>query len=190
MRYGYWSPEAKSLNLPSYRAIFIFLSAIPLEVIHEFLRMRIEQKPENPSPLSIRQLMRELKEGIKIAISQRKRTLCYLKTVVADDKCELYEKNVYLFDQSLYKVFEIYLEYFQNWVLLNQNQFQKNLMDDEWKFCNYAINDINGGKVLVEKTFSAILSKLLNVIGERLLERIDDLSQLAVQKDKDDVNKK
>lgn len=43
--------------------MFLFLSGVPLEVIKEYLQMRLEQKPENPSPLSVRQLMRELKEG-------------------------------------------------------------------------------------------------------------------------------
>lgn len=64
IRYGSWSPEAKNLDLPSYRSMFFFLSGVPLEVIKEYLQMRLEQKPENPSPLSVRQLMRELKEGI------------------------------------------------------------------------------------------------------------------------------
>lgn len=188
-RYGFWSPEAQSLNLPSYRAIFLFISAIPLEVIHEFLRMRVEQKPKNPSPLSIRQLMRELKEGIKIALSQRKRTISYLRTAV-HDRCVMYEKNINSFDASLYSVFEIYLEYFQKWVLLNQNTFQKNLLEDEWRFCCSVVDDIKGGKVLVEKTFSAILCTLLNVIGERLLERIHDISQDARRKENDELNKK
>jgi hypothetical protein len=34
----------------------LFLSRIPLEMIHEFLRMRLEQKPKQPSVLSIRQV--------------------------------------------------------------------------------------------------------------------------------------
>lgn len=55
-RYGFWSCEAQSLGLPSYRAAFLFLSRIPLEMIHEFLRMRLEQKPNQPSVLSIRQV--------------------------------------------------------------------------------------------------------------------------------------
>lgn len=59
-RYGFWSPEAQSLGLPSYRAAFLFLSRIPLEMIHEFLRMRLEQKPNQPSVLSIRQVGKTL----------------------------------------------------------------------------------------------------------------------------------
>lgn len=55
-KYGYWSKEAQELGLPSYKSAFLFLSVVPLEVIHEFLRMRLEQKPDKPSPLSIRQV--------------------------------------------------------------------------------------------------------------------------------------
>lgn len=55
-RYGACSPEAQALNLPSYKSAFLFLSVVPLEVIYEFLRMRLEQKPDKPSPLSIRQV--------------------------------------------------------------------------------------------------------------------------------------
>lgn len=56
-RYGAWSPEAQELGLPSYKPAFLFLSVVPLEVIHEFLRMRLEQKPDKPSPLSLRQVI-------------------------------------------------------------------------------------------------------------------------------------
>lgn len=55
-RYGVWSLEAKSLGLPSYVPAFVFLSLIPLEVIHEFLRMRLETRPTKPNPLSLEQV--------------------------------------------------------------------------------------------------------------------------------------
>lgn len=55
-KYGVWSSEAKSLGLPSYIPAFIFLSLIPLEVIHEFLRMRLETRPTKPNPLSLEQV--------------------------------------------------------------------------------------------------------------------------------------
>lgn len=70
-RYGCWSPEYEALDLPSYRTLFIFLATVPLEVLHEYLLMRLEQKPTNPSALSIRQLMRELKQGLLKAMQER-----------------------------------------------------------------------------------------------------------------------
>lgn len=57
LRYGYWSQESEELNLPSYRATFIFLSRIPLDLIHAYLRMRLETRPEKPSIMSIRQVI-------------------------------------------------------------------------------------------------------------------------------------
>ncbi len=60
-RYGAWSPEHKELNLPQYRTLYFFLCRIPLDVIRESLCIRLEQKPAEPSALSIRQLMQEFK---------------------------------------------------------------------------------------------------------------------------------
>lgn len=70
-RFGVWSPEAKSMGLPSYRTIFLFLALVALEVVHAYLIMRIEQKPEKPSPLSVKQLMRELREGLQVTLYER-----------------------------------------------------------------------------------------------------------------------
>lgn len=55
-RYGVWCDEAASLNLPSYIPAFVFLSVMPLEVMHEYLRMRLETKPITPNPLSLEQV--------------------------------------------------------------------------------------------------------------------------------------
>lgn len=70
-RFGAWSPETKLMDLPSYRTMFLFLALVPLEIVNEYLLMRLEQKPEKPSPLSVRQLMRELKEGLQVALHER-----------------------------------------------------------------------------------------------------------------------
>lgn len=62
-RYGVWSPEFQLLNLPSYRTLYLFLCRMPMDVIRESLCIRLEQKPAEPSALSIRQLMQEFKES-------------------------------------------------------------------------------------------------------------------------------
>lgn len=151
--------------------------------------MRIEQKPDNPSPLSIRQLMRELKEGIKIAILQRERTIRYIETAVGENYAS-YDKNIAAFDSSLQSLFEIYLEYFEKWALLHQNSYQKNLLEDEWKFCSLVVGNITDGKVVADKTFCTILCTLLNVIGERLLGRIDEFVLDVQSKERDDINRR
>lgn len=60
-RYGAWSPEFASLKLPQYRTLYLFLCRMPMDVIRESLCIRLEQKPIEPSALSIRQLMQEFK---------------------------------------------------------------------------------------------------------------------------------
>jgi MEKK4 N-terminal len=48
-RYGIWSPEFRSLNLPQYRSLYLFLCRIPLDVIREALSIRLAEKPSEPS---------------------------------------------------------------------------------------------------------------------------------------------
>lgn len=60
-RYGVWSSEFQSLKLPQYRTLYLFLCRMPMDVIRESLCIRLEQKPNEPSVLSIRQLMQEFK---------------------------------------------------------------------------------------------------------------------------------
>ena len=55
---GTWSTDFAELGLPSFKPMYLFLVRIPLDVVHECLRLRLEQrKPEtDPSPLSVRQV--------------------------------------------------------------------------------------------------------------------------------------
>ena len=55
-QFGVWNPEFVRMNLPSFRAPFLFLCRVPLDVIHECRKIRLEQKPHEPSELSIRQV--------------------------------------------------------------------------------------------------------------------------------------
>lgn len=176
-RYGVWSPEAKALGLPSYKSSFLFLSAVPLEVIHEFLLMRVEQKPVNPSPLSVRQLMRELKEGLKMATVQRQRFIEHIDTVLigTNESKDTFKKNMDAFDDSLRQVFSDYLEYLEQWALLQHDSFQKSLLEEEWKFSCEIVTHIPGGSKMLGYKFCTILATMINSFGERLIERIDEL---------------
>lgn len=130
----------------------MFLSRVPLDVVHEFLRMRLEQKPEQPSPLSVRQLMRELREGLRIACIHRDRFAAHSCAAVVNnnDSCEnLFQENVKDFDESLKAVFEVYLDYLQQWVdMVQHDSFHKNLIMDEWMFVkSIAGNILNGYEI-------------------------------------------
>ncbi|EEZ98383.1 mitogen-activated protein kinase kinase kinase 4 [Tribolium castaneum] len=176
-RFGYFSPEAKALNLPSYRAIFLFLAAIPLKMIHEFLKMRLEQKPEKPSPLSVRQLMRELKEGLKVATQQKEKILKYIDGAISDSKKpnDVFEEKMRDYNECMLRVFSDYLDYLEQWALLHHETFQKNLLEEEWHFSCNVIKYIPGGSELLGKKFVFILCSILKSVAERLHDRIEDV---------------
>lgn len=108
-RYGAWSVEAQELNLPSYVPAFIFLSLIPLEVIHEYLRMRLENKPLKPNPLSLEQLMKELREGLTLALIHRDRFNKHISTALYDKDVEMERYMLILseFDNTVKSVLEV-----------------------------------------------------------------------------------
>ena len=55
--HGEWCQEFRRMGLPSFRPTYLFLVRVPLDVVHECLRLRLEQRPQgDPSFLSIRQV--------------------------------------------------------------------------------------------------------------------------------------
>ncbi|XP_017881304.1 mitogen-activated protein kinase kinase kinase 4 [Ceratina calcarata] len=178
-RYGAWSPEARVLNLPSYRAAFVFLSRVPLDVVHEFLRMRLEQKPVQPSPLSVRQLMRELREGLKIACIHRDRFAAHTCAAIASENCEnLFLQCVKDFDESLKAVFEVYLDYLQQWVeMVQHDSFHKNLIMDEWIFVKSIAGDVLNGYEIAGAKFCAIAKTMIQQVNEFLNERPREIQE-------------
>ncbi|XP_031337464.1 mitogen-activated protein kinase kinase kinase 4 isoform X2 [Photinus pyralis] len=175
IRYGCWSPEAKALQLPSYKSLFLFLASVPLKVIREFLCMRLEQKPDNPSPLSVRQLLRELKEGIRIATQYKERVVGYTEAALSDIQTnDLVNTHLEKYNSSLLLVFELYLDYVKQWALLQHDTFQKSLLEDEWNFCCDIVQFIPDASQAAGKQFCNILNLMLESIGERLLRRIEE----------------
>ncbi|XP_049820436.1 mitogen-activated protein kinase kinase kinase 4 isoform X2 [Aethina tumida] len=177
-RYGSHSPEARALNLPSYRSSFIFLAQIPLEVIHAYLMMRLEQKPDNPSPLSMRQLMRELKDGLTIATSERERIIGYVKVAIegTNESADDYLKKMDVFDNCTLKVFGDYLEYLKKYTLEHAHtSFQKKFLEDEYDFARNLVQYIPKASESMGETFDNILVSILKGIENRFIKRIDDL---------------
>ncbi|XP_046391955.1 mitogen-activated protein kinase kinase kinase 4 isoform X2 [Ischnura elegans] len=184
LRHGYWCPEAQDTGLPSYIAAFLFICRIPLDVIHAYMQIRCQQKPKDPSVLSIRQLMREFREGLQIAVLQRQRYLHLIRTALWNAEPEIlrsFEDGVNGFDISMKNVLEAYLEYLQQWVLMVQQEsllistYQKNLLEEEWLFVKSTCPHIPGGEALAGNSFCQMAKGMLRTIGEYLNSEIDDL---------------
>lgn len=55
-RYGPWIPRFGKMELPPFYATFIFLASVSLQMMRECLKLRLEQMPEKPSRLSIKEV--------------------------------------------------------------------------------------------------------------------------------------
>nr|WAK98091.1 mitogen-activated protein kinase kinase kinase 4 [Colaphellus bowringi] len=176
-RYGAWSPEAESLDLPSYRALFILLSSVPLKVVHEYLLMRLEQKPKNPSPLCMRQLMRELKEGLKVAIKERQRTCRYIEAAISGTETDLmqFQERLERFDCCLKQVFTDFLDYLEQWVFFDKCRFKKVLFEDEYAFSMFVCQHVPDVKEMVGSKFAFLSGTILQRIGKTLISTIEEI---------------
>ena len=129
------------MNLPSFRAVYLFLCRVPRDIILECLKIRLEQKPLEPSELSIRQLMRECKEALRwwewndqlllynsvfrLAVSERQKYITRVRAAVYDqekDKSFLdsFEQDMEDFDDYLTRTLDVYLEYLRSFVTMIQ----------------------------------------------------------------------
>ncbi|XP_034488775.1 mitogen-activated protein kinase kinase kinase 4 isoform X1 [Drosophila innubila] len=178
--YGYWSEEAQSINLPSYIPTFVFLSGIPLQFMHEFLRMRLETRPVRPNPLSLEQLMKELREGLTLALTHRERYQRHITTALAENESELisYINILNQYDATVRKTFELYLDYIDQLVLVAVPETnQKSVLEKEWMFTKLISPMIKGMHTLASQKFCGIISKLLRSISKRLVQRSGELDE-------------
>lgn len=183
-RFGHSSNEFKSLNLPTYIPIFVFLSGVPLQFMHEFLRMRLETRPMRPNPLSLQQLMKELREGLTLALTHRQRYHRHITTALALEYEEELEHRLGImheYDVTVRKAFELYLDYIDQFVLsvAAQNN-QKAALEREWMFTKLISPMITGMHVVAAQKFATIIRNLLRAITKRLIERAKELdTQIA-----------
>ncbi|ETN66892.1 mitogen-activated protein kinase kinase kinase [Anopheles darlingi] len=177
-RYGAWSEEAKELNLPSYVSAFLFLSLIPLEVIHEFLKMRLETCPKQPNPLSLEQHIKELKEGLTLAMIHRERFQKHVNTALYDREQELdkYMHEMELFDETVRKIFELYLDLGERWILETvPESHQKAALDEEWRFTKLICPMIPRQHGPAAKRYCSIVERILERTGSDMMRQLKDL---------------
>lgn len=176
-RYGYFCPHTQDMNLPSYKAVFLFLSIVPIRILNEFIRMKLERKPAKPSPLSIRQLMREIKEGISCCAVHRLRMTRQLKMLEGpDNDLDRFYQILDDFDKNFTLCFEVYLDYLEQFSLMIQNEsYQKNAIEDEWAWVKEIIPAFPAIKDYVGDKFAAIVGSMLKCTITSLNNRIEEL---------------
>ncbi|ETE69920.1 Mitogen-activated protein kinase kinase kinase 4, partial [Ophiophagus hannah] len=160
--------ELKSMDLPSFEPAFLVLCRVLLNVIHECLKLRLEQRPAGkPSLLSIKQLVRECREVLKGGLLMKQYYQFMLREVVDDlqDHC-----NIDSFEKDLHKMLMVYVNYMRNWIEMLQQLPQashslKNLLEEEWNFTKEIAPYIRGGEAEAGKLFCDIAGVLLKSTG-------------------------
>ncbi|XP_028324453.1 mitogen-activated protein kinase kinase kinase 4 isoform X3 [Gouania willdenowi] len=162
------------MDLPSFRPAFLVLCRVLLNVIHECLKLRLEQRPAGePSLLSIKQLVRECKEVLKGGLLMKQYYQYMLRDVVTDAQGLQTNANIDEFEEDLHKMLVVYFDYMHSWIQMLQQLPQashslKNLLEEEWNFTKVITPYIRGGEAQSGKLFCDIAGMLLKSTGEFL----------------------
>ncbi|KAK7902164.1 hypothetical protein WMY93_018933 [Mugilogobius chulae] len=166
--------DLQDMNLPSFRPAFLVLCRVLLNVIHECLKLRLEQRPAGePSLLSIKQLVRECKEVLKGGLLMKQYYQFMLRGVVTDAQGLQTNANIDEFEEDLHKMLVVYFDYMHSWIQMLQQLPQashslKNLLEEEWHFTKVITPYIRGGEAQSGKLFCDIAGMLLKSTGEFL----------------------
>uniref|UniRef100_F7IHX6 Mitogen-activated protein kinase kinase kinase 4 n=1 Tax=Callithrix jacchus TaxID=9483 RepID=F7IHX6_CALJA len=164
--------ELKAMDLPSFEPAFLVLCRVLLNVIHECLKLRLEQRPAGePSLLSIKQLVRECKEVLKGGLLMKQYYQFMLQEVLED--LEKPDCNIDAFEEDLHKMLMVYFDYMRSWIQMLQQLPQashslKNLLEEEWNFTKEITHYIRGGEAQAGKLFCDIAGMLLKSTGSFL----------------------
>ncbi|XP_020664640.3 mitogen-activated protein kinase kinase kinase 4 isoform X2 [Pogona vitticeps] len=164
--------ELRSMDLPSFEPAFLVLCRVLLNVIHECLKLRLEQRPAGePSLLSIKQLVRECKEVLKGGLLMKQYYQFMLREVL--DDLQKNNCNIDSFEEDLHKMLMVYFDYMRSWIQMLQQLPQashslKNLLEEEWNFTKEITPYIRGGEAQAGKLFCDIAGVLLKSTGSFL----------------------
>ncbi|KAF7686951.1 mitogen-activated protein kinase kinase kinase 4 isoform X1 [Silurus meridionalis] len=166
--------ELKNMDLPSFHPAFLVLCRVLLNVIHECLKLRLEQRPAGkPSLLSIKQLVRECKEVLKGGLLMKQYYQFMLRGIISDSQGLQTKANIDEFEEDLHEMLEVYFGYMRSWIEMLQQLPQashslKNLLEEEWNFTKVITPYIRGGEAQSGKLFCDIAGMLLRSTGDFL----------------------
>ncbi|XP_071480035.1 mitogen-activated protein kinase kinase kinase 4-like [Diadema antillarum] len=181
--HGTWSKEFQEMNLPSFMPAYLFLVRIPLDVMHECLRFRLEHKPAaDPSRHSIQQLIRECKEviGACTHVKQYYHDMVSAVTLGDSRAQEHVDNDIEEYESDLQEMLQVYFEYVHSRMLMLQRLPQasmslKNVLEEEWTFAKEMCPFVRAGEAQAGKRFCIMASNLLQSTFEYLEEKVDDV---------------
>ncbi|CAL4229454.1 unnamed protein product, partial [Meganyctiphanes norvegica] len=186
-RFGPWTPKFEAMQLPPFHTIFHFLSSVSLHMIRECLKHRLEGRPEQPSRLSIKELMREYKEGVKFAVLVKQKYLRCCQALylnLSDDLRQNLETRqnqaIEELDGNMKKMLEVYLDWLDSYVLMlhrepHVSRMQKNFLQEEWRFVQATCPHVTEGDSLAATRFCSIACHMLCSVRDFIDTSMDDL---------------
>ncbi|CAG0881223.1 unnamed protein product [Cyprideis torosa] len=176
-----YSPDLPDLGLPSFRGVYLFLVGVSLRIVDECLLSKLEQQPNEPSTLSVRQLIRECKESLKQAVEIRQQYLTYATPALASAKAEEVEKHVKIIerlDRKAKEVLQFYLKYLHilSEAMQKEEREQRTFLEEEWGFVKDTCRYIRGGEALAAKHFCTLAASMFSSTGDALESALDKLA--------------
>nr|QMV48156.1 mitogen-activated protein kinase kinase kinase 4 [Plutella xylostella] len=179
-RYGCWSPESLAMNLPSYRGHFLLLSTVSMEVVHDYLALRLHAAPHRPSCLTIKQMIHELKEGIDIATDIRAVFVRNIETALdgypaSDAAKEQLILLITTFDTTIENVLKQYLSYLTT--ISAANFLPRACLQDEWAFTARLAKRVKCVAVLAPVSFTDIVCNQIDRLLKQFTDNFKDFSK-------------
>ncbi|XP_065056880.1 mitogen-activated protein kinase kinase kinase 4-like [Rhopilema esculentum] len=191
---GVWSQEFSDMGLPSFLELYLFLTKIAFDILHESMRYHLDHRPKgDPSSMSIKQLINECKEVISGAI------ICKyyyqdmtLSALTADDKVRIdsIDNDINEFEEDVQSMLSVYFDYLQHLFQILQrlpeaSRSLKNTMEDEWQFSKEICPHTKGLEAQAGRRFCVLATGLLDSTAHFLESSLDDcLSDLFDKMDK------
>lgn len=180
--HGVWSLAYQQMALPTFHRPFLFLLRVTVDVVHECLRLRLEQQPENASAVSVSQLIRECREVIRAGVQIRQRYINLARTVLGEGGTDAIEAQLDTFDDDLKSMLILYLRYLDQYMFFmrqlssqtSSTLKQKGYLEDEWQFVRNFCVHIPDGESLAANKFCRMASDLLLSIGEYLQTGLEE----------------
>lgn len=183
IEFGEHSEEWKEMNLPSLKDFYKFCIRIPLDVIHECLRYRLEQSREQfnqnsydkttTSLLSINQLMNECGEILTASVDMKK----YYMTMACDIVEDL---DIEELDSDMENMLGEHIKYMRHYVykIENEPNLSKYLsrLENEWYFMRTVCSSVRQGEAKAGNGYCDMVSHLLNIISIFFGKRCDDIT--------------
>ncbi|CAH0724063.1 unnamed protein product, partial [Brenthis ino] len=176
-RYGCLSAECRSMALPSYRAHFLLLASICMEAVHDYLALRMEGTPENPSCLTIKQLIHELKEGIEIAAEMRASFSRHAAAALRGaPRAPQLRALLDTYDATVATALQKYLSYLK--IMSEKESLSRAQLSGEWAFTQRLWARALPAAALAPPAFADMACNQLNRILKRFEEKFEQVMEL------------